>query len=71
VAGVRWLRDRFRPVATTDPAAVRPDQRPHLAAAMCARCARRWLAGKSIGDPWCAVRLRHAFDLYFERLRDI
>jgi hypothetical protein len=44
------------------------DHRPLLAAAMCRTCARRWLAGRSTVHPWCTVELRHAFDLYFERL---
>lgn len=49
---------------------LRVDLRPRLAASMCAACARRWLAGRSLWHPWCAVELRHAFDLHFERLRD-
>jgi hypothetical protein len=48
----------------------RCDHRPQLAAVMCSGCARRWLVGRSIWHPWCAVELRHAFDLYFERLHE-
>jgi len=48
----------------------RGDLRPRIAASMCLRCGRRWLAGRSIWHPWCVVQLRHAFDLYFERLGD-
>jgi hypothetical protein len=37
---------------------------------MCPSCARRWLRGRALWHPWCGVELRHAFDLYFERLHD-
>lgn len=62
----RWLPNAVAPAA----ALPRHDHRPQLAAAMCPGCARRWLAGRSLWHPWCAVELRHAFDLYFERLQD-
>jgi len=58
---------RPRPPANTH---FREDHRPQIASAMCDRCARRWLRGKSLLCPTCGVKLRHAFDLYFERLHD-
>ncbi len=48
----------------------RPDHRAQMTATMCPACAKRWLAGRSLWHPWCAVELRHGFDVYFERLRD-
>lgn len=62
----RW-RHRRAPAMTTVP---RVDHRPEIAAAMCPACAKRWLRGRSLWHPWCGVELRHAFDLYFERLHD-
>lgn len=61
----RWRRNC--PPATK---LLRADLRPRLARSMCGSCAKRWLAGRSLWHPWCAVELRHAFDLYFERLHD-
>lgn len=49
---------------------LRVDHRPEIAAAMCSACARRWLRGKSLLCPTCGVKLRNAFDLYFERLHE-
>lgn len=62
----RWLPRAPAPAETLH----RPGRQAQLAAAMCSSCARRWLAGRSVWHPWCAVELRHAFDLYFERLHD-
>lgn len=62
----RWRR-RHPPAMTV---VHRVDHRPELAAAMCGACARRWLRGRSLWHPWCGAELRHAFDLYFERIRD-
>lgn len=61
----RWLPRQPVPVE----ALPRIDHRPMLAAAMCEPCARRWLRGRSVWHPWCSVSLRHAFDLYFEKLQ--
>lgn len=63
-----WGRWWWRPPART--MVTRPDHRPLMTATMCPRCAKRWLAGRSLWHPWCAVELRHGFDLYFERLRE-
>ncbi len=62
----RWRRRRPPAAAVIS----RVDHRPELAATMCESCARRWLRGRALWHPWCAVALHHAFDVYFERLRD-
>lgn len=67
---MRNLLARWRRLRPTPAGHLRPDHRPELAAAMCSSCARRWLCGRRIWHPWCGVRLRDAFDLYFERLHD-
>lgn len=64
LTGLRYRRAPAMSIVT------RIDHRPELAAAMCHACARRWLRGRSLWHPWCGNELRHAFDLYFERLHD-
>lgn len=63
---VRWGGRRAPALSAVS----RVDHRPELAAAMCGSCAQRWLRGRSLWHPWCGVELRHAFDLYFERLHE-
>jgi Zn-finger nucleic acid-binding protein len=70
MAAMKYLLARWRMRHTPAKTHLREDQRPQLAAAMCDRCARRWLRGRSLLCPTCGVKLRHAFDLYFERLHD-